>query len=232
MESISSSNPWTSWRVGGYPRLRVVSGAGFADVADRIWRCGAKPGGIETRIAFYGDLFLEPGQQGDDPGDFTSAQSQFAEALAREWLGHVAERATKDKTRVAGQRERAYLSGQMGAEQGAGAVARSAIGGFSRISWFAPHGMGFAERFVNRALAQVTRYLTDDTIRSAAIDSVLRLVGPDTRVLIGHSLGSVVAYEAAHLGRERSAQRLLRQDRALGPLCGATTVQIARWPGS
>ena len=59
--------------------------------------------------------------------------------------------------------------------------------------------MGFAERFVNRSLAQVTRYLTNEEIRSAALASVSKLNGPETRVLIGHSLGSVVAYEAAYL---------------------------------
>jgi hypothetical protein len=58
--------------------------------------------------------------------------------------------------------------------------------------------VGFAERFVNRSLAQVTRYLTNEEIRSAALASVFKLIGPETKVLIGHSLGSVVAYEAAH----------------------------------
>ena len=46
-----------------------VRAAGFPDVADRIWRAPAV-GRIETRMAFYGDLFLAPGQQGDDPGEF------------------------------------------------------------------------------------------------------------------------------------------------------------------
>lgn len=62
--------------------------------------------------------------------------------------------------------------------------------------------MGFAERFVNRSLAQVTRYLTNDEIRFAALKSVSDLCGPETKVLIGHSLGSVVAYEAAHLMKQ------------------------------
>ena len=56
--------------------------------------------------------------------------------------------------------------------------------------------MAFAERFVWRALAQVTRYLTDDALRAAAQKAVLDLIGPDTRVVVSHSLGTVVAYEA------------------------------------
>jgi hypothetical protein len=97
-----------------------VRAAGFADVADRIWRDASKPGSIETRMAFYGGLFLTPGQQGDDPGEFSAEEATFAEALAIEWLKHVAERATKEKTRQTGGRELAYVTHEMGAEQGAG----------------------------------------------------------------------------------------------------------------
>lgn len=176
-----------------------VREAGFADVADRIWRNTGKPGSIEARMAFYGSLFLTPGQQGDDPGEFAPGEAQLAEALAIEWLKHVAERASKQRIRETGKRELAYVARQMGTEQGAGSVVRSTIGSLARISWFAPFGMGFAERFINRSLAQVTRYLNNDTIRSRALESVSTLIGPETRVVIGHSLGSVVAYEAAHL---------------------------------
>jgi hypothetical protein len=184
---------WTPCLAGG------VRAAGFPDVADRIWRGARGPGSIETRMAFYGSLFLTPGRQGDDPGEFTEEESEFAEALALEWLKHAAERATNAKIREIGGRELAYVTKQMGAEQGARSVVRSAASSLAKISWFAPLGMGFAERFVNRSLAQVTRYFTDKEVRSAALGSVFKLIDPETKVLIGHSLGSVVAYEAAHL---------------------------------
>ena len=58
--------------------------------------------------------------------------------------------------------------------------------------------MAFAEKFVRRSLAQVTRYLTDDAIRAAAQKAVLDLIDPDTKIVISHSLGTVVAYEAVH----------------------------------
>ncbi|MEO6563407.1 MAG: hypothetical protein ABIN99_10250 [Nitrosospira sp.] len=82
-----------------------IRDAGFADVADRIWRNAGKPGSIETRMAFYGGLFLAPGQQGDDPGELNSEEARFAQVLALEWLKHVAERAIKQKTRDTGERE-------------------------------------------------------------------------------------------------------------------------------
>jgi hypothetical protein len=187
---------WVPCLAGG------VRTAGFSDVADRIRGDAAKPASIETRMAFYGNLFLTPGQQGDDPGEYTAEESEFAEALAVEWLKHAAERATKSKVREVSGRELTYVTRQMGAEQGAGSVVRSAIGSLAKISWFAPFGMGFAERFISRALAQVTRYLTKEEIRSAALGSVFKLIGPETEVLIGHSLGSVIAYEAAHLMKQ------------------------------
>jgi hypothetical protein len=54
-----------------------------------------------------------------------------------------------------------------------------------------------AGRLLRTAIVQVSRYLTDDTIR-AVQDRVAALIGPETKVIIGHSLGSVVAFEAAH----------------------------------
>lgn len=111
-----------------------VRAAGFPDVADRIWRGTGKPGSIETRMAFYGGLFLAPGQQGDDPGEFSSEEAAFAEALAMEWLRHVAGRATKEKTRQTGGRELDYVTHEMGAEQGAGKYVRSAVGNLAKVS--------------------------------------------------------------------------------------------------
>jgi hypothetical protein len=45
--------------------------------------------------------------------------------------------------------------------------------------------------------------LTDDEIRAYAQDQVLQWIGPDTRLVIGHSLGSVAAYEAVHRAYEK-----------------------------
>jgi len=158
--------------------------AGSPDIADRIWREAGTPGGIESRMAFYGNLFLTPGQQGDEPGEFTATEAELAEALAVEWLQHAAARASKEKVRAVGRRELAYVNQQMGEEQGVGCVVRSAIGSLAKIPWFARVGMGVAERFVKRALAQVTRYFTDEAVRAAALEPVLKLVDARTKVLM------------------------------------------------
>jgi len=45
-------------------------------------------------------------------------------------------------------------------------------------------------------LKQVSAYLSDPLIRAAARARVMARIGPTTRVVVAHSLGSVVAYEA------------------------------------
>jgi hypothetical protein len=184
-------NEWLPNLAGG------IRTAGFPRIADRLWRNRTAPDGIDVRMAFYGHLFLQPEQQGDDPGDFTAEEEAFAEKLAEEWLIRAAEHSLCPKEKSTAKRELAYLHHAIGAEEmGRGEAVRKAIQGAARLRWFAPYGMGFAERFVKRALAQVTRYLTDQTIRQVARQSVLELIRSDTKVIVAHSLGSVVAYEA------------------------------------
>jgi len=149
-------------------------------------------------MAFYGHLFLRPGQQGDDPGEFTAEETEIAEALAQEWLHRSATRSSRECDRILARRELAYVNRQMGQEQGVGSMMRSAVGSLARIPWLARAGMGLAERTIKRDLAQVTRYFTDEGVRAAAQHQVLQVVDERTKVVIAHSLGSVVAYEVAH----------------------------------
>lgn len=57
--------------------------------------------------------------------------------------------------------------------------------------------MAVAQRFVIRSLVQVTRYLREPRVRDAVQARVAEQIDESTRVLIGHSLGSVIAFEAA-----------------------------------
>ena len=57
--------------------------------------------------------------------------------------------------------------------------------------------MALAERSVNKSLRQTTKYMTDPALREQIQNRVRPLVGPETKVIIGHSLGSVVAYDLA-----------------------------------
>ncbi|KZB80720.1 hypothetical protein [Amycolatopsis regifaucium] len=169
--------------------------AGDPALADELWR-DARPGA--ARMAFYGDLFRRDGQQGG-ADELTAEEWGLAGALAAEWLRNAASSAAREADRARAQAELARLTADRGEEQGVRAAARPVLNALVRLRPFARLGVAFAERVVVKALKQVTLYLTDETIRNRVQDRVAEHIGPETEVIIGHSLGSVVAYEAAHL---------------------------------
>lgn len=59
---------------------------------------------------------------------------------------------------------------------------------------------GHGERALLFGLRQVGRYLRDDGIRKQAQQRFADAVAEDTRVVVGHSLGSVIAYECLCTG--------------------------------
>src|SRR5690348_12412589 len=81
-----------------------VRTAGFTEVADRLYRLRSGLDGIDTRMAFYGDLFLRDNQQGLEPVELSRPEQALAEELAMEWTARAALRSTDEKScRVANQ---------------------------------------------------------------------------------------------------------------------------------
>ncbi|EMD28987.1 hypothetical protein [Amycolatopsis azurea] len=180
---------WLPSLAGG---VRLV---GDPALADALWR-DSRPG--DARMAFYGDLFLRDGQQGG-ADELTEDEWKLAEALAGEWLRNAALRSSRESDRDRARTDLDRLGGSSDEYQGVRAAARPVLNALMRLRPFARLGVAFAERVVVKALKQVTLYLTDETIRKQVQDRVAEHIGPDTEAIIGHSLGSVVAYEAAHL---------------------------------
>ncbi len=150
-------------------------------------------------MAFYGDIYLDPGAQGDSGSTgLGDGGIDLTEKLALAWLTEAARRAGDRRDRQDAERELNLLSAPPTGAQGRGAVLRPAARALSRLRWFAPFGIATAEKFVFKALGEVTGYLTDDKIREYAQQRVLGLISSETRLVIAHSLGSVVAYEALH----------------------------------
>jgi pimeloyl-ACP methyl ester carboxylesterase len=93
-------------------------------------------------------------------------------------------------------------------------------------------------------LQQVRRYLTEPNLRARILEQVVQAVGDDTRVMVAHSLGSVVAYEAlcAHpewpvralvtLGSPLGIRNLIfdRLRPAPSPVSGSNTRLRGAWP--
>ena len=171
---------------------------GYGHFAQRLCRDERTPTDITVRLAYYGDCFRRPGQMGLDPYQFDARQAELAEHLAFVWLTQAAERASNWQDRETATRELTMLIGASGQPQGLRAAVRSSVAGLARLGCFARAGMALAERFVLRALAQVTAYLTDEQLRTTVRKRVEDLLGSETVALVGHSLGSVVAFEAAH----------------------------------
>ncbi|MFD2474773.1 hypothetical protein [Amycolatopsis silviterrae] len=174
--------------------------AGRPDFADLVWR-DVRPGRVETRVAFYGDLFLAADRQGEND-ELPPEVADLAAALAIEWAEEVAERGSRDADRIRVRHALDAARGDLVDAQGLGAGLRPVLNALSRIRPMAALGEAVAGKLLRTAIIQVSRYLTDDDLRAQVQARVAALIGPDTKVLIGHSLGSVVAFEAAHrLGR-------------------------------
>jgi pimeloyl-ACP methyl ester carboxylesterase len=140
------------------------------------------PPGEDLVCAFYGDLFRPPGMMAVglppyDAGDVTNRLEQ--DLLAAWWRGA----AEAEPGRV--------LSPDAQTMGRTPQLAQRALDALSRSKFFA----GVAERALIADLKQVSAYFRDAAVRRAVAERVEGVVGDDTRVMIGHSLGSVVAYE-------------------------------------
>lgn len=136
----------------------------------------------EIRCVFYGDLFRPAGRRlaVGDPWLTAADATEFdQELLAAWWRG-----AADFDLRVVHPDSRTLARTPGGVQ--------AALRALSGSAFFA----GLAERVMLFDLQQVRRYMTDPEVRRAVQDKVAAEVGEDTRVLVGHSLGSVVAYEA------------------------------------
>jgi hypothetical protein len=137
----------------------------------------------EVACGFYTDLFrplgrhLGPGDPLIRPND----RGSFEEDLLAAWWDEAARTnagVVSPATRTLGT--------------GVPRMVQRALRALSGSRFFA----GLSERALLGDLRQVHAYFTDPGIRTKARERVADVVGPHTRVLMGHSLGSVVAYEA------------------------------------
>ncbi|MFF7040834.1 hypothetical protein ACIP4T_03965 [Streptomyces massasporeus] len=136
----------------------------------------------DLHMAFYGDLFRPSGHTlavGDPM--FTADDVDEVEAeLLMEWW---AECARVDPAVPPPGGDTLVRSPR---------VAQTALRVLQHSRFFG----GLSLRALVFDLKQVRRYLMDNNLRVAARKKVEEAIGPDTRVVVAHSLGSVVAFEA------------------------------------
>jgi hypothetical protein len=184
---------------GGDAMASVVCVHGIAqevkgpDVLAKVWvpalrdgvllAGGAPPGPDAISIAFYGDLFRKPGAKALSGPQYAAADVE--ESSEQDLLQAWWEEAARTDPAVPGPGEQTKLRTPR--------VVQRALNALSQSRFFA----GLGEHLIIGMIKQVHVYLTDELVRAAVQARVAAAVGEDTRVLVGHSLGSVVAYEAA-----------------------------------
>jgi pimeloyl-ACP methyl ester carboxylesterase len=136
----------------------------------------------ELRCVFYGDVFRPVGRKLDvgDPWLTAADATDFDQELLMAWWRGAAE----SDPGVIDPEARTLVRAPGSVQAGLRALSGSAF--------FA----GLADRVKLFDLQQVRRYMTDPDVRRDVQDRIAAEVGEDTRVVVGHSLGSVVAYEA------------------------------------
>lgn len=151
---------------------------------DGVVLSGAQPPDeAELEIAFYGDLFRARGGKtvGGPPYVAADVEEGFERDLLEAWWAEAA--ASDDAIPGPGATTKLRTPGMV----------QRALNALSQSRFFA----GLTERLLIGFIKQVHAYLDDDSVRGEIQARVDRVVGPGTAVLVGHSLGSVVAYEAA-----------------------------------
>jgi pimeloyl-ACP methyl ester carboxylesterase len=187
------------------------------------------PGAEEIRCVFYGDLFRPAGRRlgMGNPWLTAADATEFDWELLTAWWRGAAE----SDPGVIDPDARTLVRVPGSVQAGLRALSGSAF--------FA----GLAERAMLFDLQQVRRYMTDPVVRRAVQGRVAAGVDEDTRVVVGHSLGSVVAYEAlcAHpewpvrglvtLGSPLGIRNLIFDRLVPAPMAGESGKPTGVWPG-
>lgn len=140
--------------------------------------------------AAYGDLFRRPGARSGIP---QYGPEDVAEGLESELLLAWWEEAARLDPAVLGPADAGRgVLGYAASSPLRIAAVRRALDALTRTRFF----KAVSDAFLVAALKQFRRYFEEPELRAAARTRVLERIGPDTRVVVGHSLGSVVAYEA------------------------------------
>jgi hypothetical protein len=142
----------------------------------------SQPHNVLVKCAFYGDLFRGTGVQAKGGlGMPALGWNDIEKGFEQEFLGLLATTLSN---------EEGVLSRPAKARTPR-VVQRLVNLILSNAFW-----AGVSEAALVFDLKQVKSYFFSEAIRDAAVARVAECVGADTRVIVGHSLGSIVAYEA------------------------------------
>jgi hypothetical protein len=174
----------------------------FPALRDGILRAGADIGPEDVSFASYGELF-RPESEFLAPAPRYEA-SDVQPGYEEELLAALWQRAADcDKAVIPPDEE--VLSRTP-------SVARRGLAALSRSKFLA----GIAESAFIGDLKQVSTYFDDKKKRAAIQEKVAGAIAGDTRVIVGHSLGSVVAYEVLFAHPHEQVRALVTLGSPLG----------------
>jgi len=171
---------------------------------DGLWTAGIEfKNNNEFVCAFYGDLFRQPGTKtvGILHYDTNDVTDDWEKELLDAWWR---EAAAVEKGVPSPEAETKAIRTPR--------LVQRALNALSGSRFFA----GIAERALIFDLKHVRSYLHDQAIRQAVRERVEQAVDPETRVMVGHSLGSVVAYEVLCAHSEWPVRTLVTLGSPLG----------------
>ena len=181
----------------------------------------------EFHCAFYGDLFRGRSKSviGIPNYDASDIDSDWEKFLLQQWWAEAAkvEDGIKGPSDLSREKARVPRSVQ------------KALSALSGSKFFG----GVAEKIVIFSLKQVGGYLHDHNLRNQIRDRVVKAIDEDTRVLVGHSLGSIVCYETLCQHPEWSVKVFVTLGSPLGikrlifdRLEPSPHANLGHWPGS
>lgn len=178
----------------------------------------------DLRVAYFGDLFRPQGSMAADDPHYTTAQLE--RGMERDLLTEFYQAAIEQEP-------------SLGPPEGAMGPAMAGVQVMLRQLLRSRTFAMASERALIGNLVQVAKFLTDADIKERVLDRVHAEFAGSPRILIGHSLGSVVAYEYLCRYRPPSVQLLVTLGSPLGipnlifeRLTPAPVGGKGAWPGS
>lgn len=167
--------------------------AGFREQADRV--------AAELRVASYGSLFRREGVLNLGPPRMTA--DDLSSQAERDWITTLYEAAVAEEPTLA---------------PAPGSLVATPVSLKALVHKLlqSPAFAGVSESLLVGSLRQVVAYLNDEKVRARVHERVQAEVSDDTTVLIGHSLGSVVAHQFLTAGHGPDIRLLVTLGSPLG----------------
>jgi hypothetical protein len=156
--------------------------------------------GGDFAMVFYGDLFRRSETMRSldidiPPLDWRDVEDDWEKYLLFEWWREAAKLSEDNKAVDNPLGEDACIQGPDAADTRGFSddIVQPALMQLTKSKFFRAFG---PEKFLIFGLKQVHQYLHDESMKQKILQRVYKEVSGETRVIIGHSLGSIVAYEA------------------------------------